>query len=360
MSRSGSEQSPPDDGRYETPLVIVSQQGRNSEASRRIVRAQAARASAAQSRVTRARNREEREWTQREGGQSVSSGETSQQAPNPSARSSHSDQGSGLGQLPLSVWLGNIVILSPSAATDRAATLGEKVRPTETGVTDGSAATDVFGRLQRSTSSEGTRSGGSPGIKLPLATPKGFAALQQRVAVSSALLNLLSRTACVDFASPGVEHRLHELLVDLIVFTAGSTMASQPSHPVQGHLRLACSCLTIFQGQRANGAVFAHDQRYQNGLAAAWSEAVLLDLTALAEPKAAEASLWAVFMISVTTGSSTNFFHSTLHGLFQDLQLRYWEQVRNILLEFIYPVSFLDELCKTFYQGLCQMQVVMG
>ena len=43
------------------PLVIVNELGRHNEASRRVVRAQAARASAAQSRITRARNRDQRE-----------------------------------------------------------------------------------------------------------------------------------------------------------------------------------------------------------------------------------------------------------------------------------------------------------
>ena len=43
------------------PLVIVNELGRHDEASRRVVRAQAARASAAQSRITRARNRDQRE-----------------------------------------------------------------------------------------------------------------------------------------------------------------------------------------------------------------------------------------------------------------------------------------------------------
>lgn len=37
---------------------------------------------------------------------------------------------------------------------------------------------------------------------------------------------------------------------------------------------------------------------------------------------------------------------------------RYWEQVRKVLLDFIYPVSFLDEPCKTFYQHL--REIPMG
>ena len=86
----------------------------------------------------------------------------------------------------------------------------------------------------------------------------------------------------------------------------------------------------------------------------------MLDINALAEPKAAEASLWAIFIITVTTGCSTSFFHGTLQSLFHDLQLRYWEQVRKVLLEFIYPVSFLDDPCKDFYQSLLQMQIALS
>ncbi len=153
------------------------------------------------------------------------------------------------------------------------------------------------------------------------------------------MLGLISRTACIDFASPGVEQRLHQLLFDLIANVAGAALTTQPGHPLQSHLRVACTCLTIFQGQRANGEVFAQDQKYQVGLEAAWSEAMLLDQTALDEPKSAEASLWAVFMIMVTTGATATFFHKQLHGLLQDLQLRYWEQVRKVLLDFIYPVE---------------------
>jgi len=341
-------------------LVIVSQQGRNNEAARRIVRAQAARASAAQSRVTRARNREERGWGgQRESGPStalLSDPSRVEQALSPGSGSLERDSNFG----PLSTWLGGIVPISATATTERAAALAARVRPSETGAIDPSAPTDVRGGLLRSTMSEGAPSGGTPGLKLPLATPKGFAALQSRIAVSDALLNLISRTACVDFASPGEEARLNELLIDLVIFAAGSTLTIQPSHPVQAHIRVACVCLTIFQGQRANGAVFANDPKYRDGLEAAWVEATLLDVGALAEPKAAEASLWAVFMISVTTGATANFFRATLQELIHDLQLRCWEQVRKVLLDFIYPVSFLDEPCKTFYYGLRQMQIALG
>ena len=151
-----------------------------------------------------------------------------------------------------------------------------------------------------------------------------------------------------------MQERLHQLLLDLIIGQVANNLLpiTLPGHAIQGHLRIACTCLTIFQGQRADGAVFAHQPKYQNGLEAAWSEAMLLDQNALSEPKSAEASLWAVFIISVTTGSTADFFHRLLQSLFEDLQLQYWSQVRNILLDFIYPVSFLDEPCKSFFQKI--------
>jgi hypothetical protein len=208
---------------------------------------------------------------------------------------------------------------------------------------------------------EAARSPGDGGkFQLPLALPRGFTMLQQKLDISDTMIGLLSRTACVDFASPGVEERLHHLLFDLIIKAGTLGLLAQTGHPIQGHLRIAATCLTIFQGQRANGAVFAEDKKYDIGLEAAWSEARLLDPSPLAEPKAAEASLWAVFIISVTTGATEDFFHQQLHGLLQDLQLRYWEQVRKVLLDFIYPVSFLDERCKLFYDNLHQAQVADG
>ena len=204
----------------------------------------------------------------------------------------------------------------------------------------------------------------APGkFQLPLALPRGFTVLQQRIAISESMLGLLSRTACVDFSSPGVEKRLHQLLFDLIINIAGSALpipTAQKTHPLQSHLRVACVCLTIFQGQRANGQVFAEDSKYQVGLNAAWSEATMLDKTALDEPKSAEASLWVMFMITVTTGATATFFQQQVLALLRDLQLSYWEQVRKVLLDFIYPVSFLDAPCKTFYESLHQAQVAVG
>jgi hypothetical protein len=195
-------------------------------------------------------------------------------------------------------------------------------------------------------------------LQLPLALPRGFVALQQRIEISNDLAILLSRTSCFDFASPGVEERLHQLLRDLIVgqVRAIITPLYATVHPIQGHLRIACTCLTIFQGQRTDGVAFTQP-RYQSGLEAAWSEATLLDQGSLTEPKSAEASLWAVFIINVTTGSTTAFFHHLLHQLLQDLGLRQWSDVRNTLLNFIYPVSFLDEPCKSFFENLQQLQI---
>lgn len=206
--------------------------------------------------------------------------------------------------------------------------------------------------------------GGDSGRQLPLAVPRGFATLRQRVDMSSEFLTLVSRTACFDFGSPGVEARLHQLILDLILSSAGASISNLalPGHPIQGHLRIACTCLTIFQGQRADGRKFAGDPKYNEGLMAAWSEVAMMDQGALAEPKTAQASLWAVFIISVTTGvgAATSIFHQLLHNLFQDLGVQVWEHVRSILLEFIFPVSFLDEPCKHFFNGLQDLRIGLG
>jgi len=155
---------------------------------------------------------------------------------------------------------------------------------------------------------------------------------------------------------------MHQLLLEIIMTStsAGMSALSLTGHPIQGHIRVACASLTIYQGWRANGAFLTNDQTYRSGLDAAWSEALMLDRGALTEPKSAEASLWVVFIINVTTGSTADFFHTLLKGLFKDLQLRYWEQVRSILLDFIYPVSFLDEPCKLFWQKMCDLRVGPG
>ena len=208
-----------------------------------------------------------------------------------------------------------------------------------------------------------TPGGGSndPGpLQLPRALPRGFGVLNQRIPLSDPLLGLLTRTSCFDFGSPGVEERIHGLLFDLIIgyLKAAFSPLAPSGPPVQDHLRIACTCLTIFQGQRANGQIFAHEPTYDKGLEAAWSEVKLLDQQALADSRSAEASLWAVFIISVTTGtpegegdaSKGSFFHRLLQGLLEDLQLQYWSDVRRILLDFIYPVSFLDEPCKAFWE----------
>ena len=115
---------------------------------------------------------------------------------------------------------------------------------------------------------------------------------------------------------------------------------------------------TIFQGQRANGAVIETEKKYQTGLEAAWSEAMLLDQGALSEPKSAEASLWAIFIISVTTGSTAEYFNKMLSSLLQDLQLQHWPDVRKVLLDFIYPVSFLDEPCRLFFNSISTLQPI--
>ena len=369
-----SSDSPQEQGGRHSPLVIVSERGRHNEESRRIVRAQAARASAAQSRVTRARNRGEREGTTREPVPSPPPITTPAEEPlpptatdgpsqNPMPSLGLPDPGSQgpLGQLPLASWLPSILTGAAGAAVDRASSLGSFRATPFPGISTTFSPTTSLGFQQNNSSAEGMQSPGEAGkFKLPVALPKGFTALQQRIPVSEAMIDLLSRTACVDFASPGVENRLHQLLFDLIVKGDVLGLPMRSGHPIQGHLRIACTCLTIFQGQRANGQIFAQDHKYQVGLEAAWSEATLLSFHSLAEPKSAEASLWALFIISVTTGASANFFQQTMQGLLQDLQLRYWEQVRRVLLDFIYPVSFLDEPCKHFYDSFRPVQAVVS
>lgn len=202
-----------------------------------------------------------------------------------------------------------------------------------------------------------------PGIlRLPRALPRGFGTLNQRTPLTDALLGLLTRTSCFDFGSPGVEERVHGLLFDLIIgyLKAALSPLTPSGPPVQDHLRIACTCITIYQGQRANGRILAEQPTYDQGLEAAWSEVRLLDQQALADSRSAEASLWAVFIISVTTASKdesgpkdenkAGFFQRVLQGLLEDLQLQAWDDVRRVLLDFIYPVSFLDEPCRAFWE----------
>ncbi|KAK5122256.1 hypothetical protein LTR85_004166 [Meristemomyces frigidus] len=370
MAFPGDKSSDPGQGARHPPLVIVSEQGRHSEESRRIVRAQAARASAAASRVTRARNRGEREESTREPLQSPPAHDASVREATQPPPAGASDQAAsasmslprpGLetihGQLPLANWLPSVLDGAAGAVLDRASQLSTASPLSMTGTSSPFRQPGTFG-FQQSTSAASAQSPGEGGkFQLPMALPRGFAALQQRIPMADAMIGLITRTACVDFASPGVEQRLHQLLFDLIVKGAALGFVLQSGHPVQGHLRIACTCLTIFQGQRANGQIFSQDQKYQIGLEAAWSEAILLDRDALSEPKAAEVALWAVFIISVTTGATANFFHQALHRLMQDLQIDYWEQARRVLLNYIYPVSFLDEPCKHFYDNLVSVQV---
>lgn len=351
--RSSSSTVPP--GRSTAPLVIVSERGRHSDEARRIVRAQAARASAAQSRVTRARNREEREGTVRETPQSpVPTGDTTPIASAPIETAS--SPGVDYVQKPLVTWLAGVLDITPGNLVQNVQTLS---RPALSGASTLLSAGGSMASGLGSYAGFGQDTGDPGRPQLPRMLPRGFVILQQRIEISNNLATLLTRTACFDFGSPGVEDRLHQLLFDLIIGYIGRSLSiiPLPGHPIQGHLRIACTCITIFQGQRADGAAFAIENKYQQGLDAAWSEAVLLDQQALAEEKSAEASLWAVFMISVTTGSTANFFHKLLQDLFRDLQLQYWQQVRNILRDFIYPVSFLDQPCKNFYDSLQHIQV---
>lgn len=324
------------------PLVIVNESGRHDEASRRVVRAQAARASAAQSRITRARNRDQREGR----GETQSPVELLPATAESAPESSPLRTAEGPSQAPLLSWLGS----TPCPAGAIGASLAH-------GATALNVPETPFRSLFQGLGGDGSR-------QLPLAVPRGFATLKQRVDISSEFLTLISRTACFDFGSPGVESRLHQLILDLILSSAGAALSGLaiPGHAIQGHLRIACTCLTIFQGQRANGKNFAEDPKYHAGLMAAWSEVTMMDQGALTEPKTAQASIWAIIIISVTTGAgaAAKIFHQLLHTLFQDLNVQAWEHVRSILLEFIFPVSFLDEPCKRFFHGLQDLRIGLG
>lgn len=378
---SSSTSAPPSN----PPLVIVSERGRHSDAARRIVRAQAARASAAQSRETRARNRGDRH--QRDGTQSHTHSNPEAPAmnqptaaPRPISRpqssepshqtSGHSrqyrqdvspndrrpnDQGLEQSTLkPLVNWITNVLRLSASSFGAAAAIL------VSTGNPQLSNASDVLFNAGGILADSGEAmeavqvNGGLFNRRLPIALPRGFINLRAQIHISDAFLVLLSRTACFDFGSPGVESRLHELLYDTVMTSATATIpnVADTGHPLESHLRIACTCLTIFQGQRADGQSFAYDQKYNTGFEAAWAEVTVLDQNALKEPKTAEAALWCVLIISVTCGGPISFFREILSSLLRDLQLQYWDEVRRVLLDFIYPGSFLDEPCKQFFELL--------
>jgi hypothetical protein len=209
------------------------------------------------------------------------------------------------------------------------------------------------------TTPQSERSGGLfSGKQLPVALPKGFAQLQRQIRLSESFLQLLSRTACFDYGSPGVDYRLNQLLFDIVMSEAASYLPdySPPTHPIQGHLRIACACLTIVQGQHTEGTMFAGNEKYAIGLQAAWLEVTNLDQNALREPKSPEAALWAVFIISVTCGSTVEFFAGVMREMLEEMQLRRWEEVRNVLINFIYPGSFLEAPCKQFYHQLQSAQ----
>lgn len=351
-ARSPSSSTPTSTG-GSAPLVIVSERGRHSDESRRIVRAQAARASAAQSRVTRARNREEREGVIREGPASSEPGESGQTLDSPTGEATASPTAS-FGRRPLVIWMSSILNIPVANLIDDAQA---SISPSPAGTSSTSGTRRVTNTLSAMLD-PGTPAG-EHRPQLPVAVPPGVTQLQQRIRMSENFVTLMGRTSFFDFDSPGVQERLHQLLFDLIVGYTVGTNTFSPSllgHPVQDYLRIACVCLTIFQGQRANGAVFANQERYEHGLVEAWSEAMLLDQQALREPKAAEASLWAIFIISVTTNASVDAFLPLLHGLLQDLQLENWQGVRSTLLDFILPVSFLDEPCRAFYTSVRQRQ----
>nr|POE56223.1 hypothetical protein CFP56_69176 [Quercus suber] len=349
------------------PLIIVSAQGHNDE-SRRIVRAQAARASAAQSRVTRAKNREDRTREspqsppQRVHGRSrdpklrreprpQSASASSSSPAQLSAHDTGSDTTSRVATAansafdsafkPMTQWIVALLNLSAAAVFEGTATL------TSASQHDTTDVSRAFPSPRSPDSVDEPPDYEISGLRLPVALPRGFAALQQRIQISSAMLELLSRTACVDLASPGVERRLHQLLFDLIIVSAGTALSSVPAngHPIQGHLRV---------NMPLDGVISL--DKYTDGFHAAWSEMTLLDRQCLDDEKSAEVALWAMFIIGVTTGGRATYVSQRLHTLLAQLQLRYWDAVRRVLLEFIYPVSFLDQPCEDFYRTLYHVQ----
>ena len=168
------------------PLVIVSERGRHSDESRRIVRAQAARASAAQSRVTRARNREEREGTVRESPQSPGLVEQAQFLESPTTEPSGNPVGDFI-QKPLVQWLSSVLQTPPTGLLAQAST------------SLSGGATNLFSSGSGLVSAFGSAAGlGQSTLditrpQLPRAVPRGFATLQQRLQISDTFILLLSR-----------------------------------------------------------------------------------------------------------------------------------------------------------------------
>jgi len=198
-----------------SPLVIVSEQGRHSEASRRLVRAQAARASAAASRVTRARNREEREGGARSDGARSEGLETPipdppQQPPaRPSTQSRQSSYGTKFstaslaGALPLSPlveWVGTVITNPAEVLRGGASILTGTVPATAqsafSGITSAVSPAAIINTVQAPHSELSSLAGKSETRQLPVALPKGFAALQQRLLISESFITFVSNTAC--------------------------------------------------------------------------------------------------------------------------------------------------------------------
>jgi hypothetical protein len=151
------------------PLVIVNESGRHDEASRRVVRAQAARASAAQSRITRARNRDQREGrgeTQSPVEILPAPVEMLQSAVEraPESLPLRAAEGSAAqAQAPLLSWLGSTPCPAGAIGTSLAH-----------GATALNGTGTPFRSLFQGMGTDGSR-------QLPLAVPRGFATLKQRV-----------------------------------------------------------------------------------------------------------------------------------------------------------------------------------
>lgn len=366
-STGGSESPAGADQQPINMIMVEGAGGRHSEADRRRVRAAAARASAQASRETRQRNREDRD--QDNIADSPSSGHPPplpQQArlSNPSqppinANLAQSNEQYAQVQthmvnehmlarpspdpalMPLVAW-SRVLRRGPAIAQAMGSHFGNLAAHTTSNIesADDQAFNPGLANLDRTDVGRG----------LPIVLPSGFKDLRHEVPMEGTLLVLMSRTACFDFGGPNVESRLQILLCELVDSGVSDDFAQ--FHPIQNYLRLACVCLVIFQGQRADGREFANDRRYDDGLRLAWEEAKHLNPMALRDRATVRASLWAVFIISATFGYHLDGFARSLLAILDELRLHSWPDLQEIFVRFIYPGSLLEEPCKGLYEAL--------
>ena len=322
------------------PLVIVSEGGRHSEESRRLVRAQAARASAAQSRVTRARNRGERDGTSRD--DLILPSNTAPPASTQQPQYQHPPTSGTIASSSLDAWLSKH--WKPPGVSH---TVGLTSPEGHTLPNDRRSATNAPATAVAYASSERR-------LQLPAAIPSGFLELQRRTSVCKELIELTGRTACFDYVSVGVEARLVHLLQDLISHSMARQISFDASsdRSIESYICIACICLTLFQGQRTGGPLSEYRESLAEGLASAWHDARALNSEPLLERHVAEAALWAVFMIVVTTGAPLGGCPTTSLVLLERLQLGSWAVLREMLLGFVFPVSFMDLHCQALYDTI--------